>query len=178
MDRKDNMDQQRRKKVDRVAEMLSVADKIVLDGGIFGTARRARLSEVENYVLDAAVRGEDFLRLGPAQIEAADSVGLFATPRGLPIPLNFDVAGTLVLGASGAGKTESVIQPAAFAAVERGLSVVYLAAKGRKHSLLMQAQAKNIGARFSLLAPCDPDVGLGFDALEGCLTTAGARRLA
>lgn len=174
------MDWQRRKEEHWVAEILSAADKIVLEGGVYGAARNARREEIEDFVIEAALRNSDFLRLGPAEIHTIEtgSRGLFATPRGLPIPMNFETAGTLVLGASGAGKTESVIQPATFSAIERGMTVVYLSAKGRKHSLLLQAQAKKAGAKFVLLAPCDPAVGLGFDALEGCTATAGARRLA
>lgn len=174
------MDRRHRKEEDRVAEMLSAGERILLDGGVYGKARCARRSDIESFIIDAALRCGEFLRLGPGEIQTIDpgSIGLFSTPRGLPIPMNFETAGTLVLGASGSGKTESVIQPAAFSAIERGMTAVYLAAKGRKHSLLLQAQAKKAGAKFVLLAPCDPAVGLGFDALEGSATTAGARRLA
>lgn len=145
--------------------------------GPYGTARLARRSELLGLVEAAERNPEDYVRLFEARAVAHDPWVSAVKLDGLVVPLGKDSPNLLVVGRSGAGKTQKVIFPAACHAISEGWSMVYINIKGKAqtHLLRKMAKAYKREKEITLVAPQKAERTVAWTAIEGCedLSKAG-----
>jgi type IV secretory pathway TraG/TraD family ATPase VirD4/ribosomal protein L7/L12 len=138
--------------------------------GPYGTARLARRRELLELVAAAENNPEDYVRLFEARAVAHDPQVSAVKLDGLVVPLGKDSPNLLVVGRSGAGKTQKVIFPAACHAISEGWSMVYINIKGKAqtHLLRKMAKAYKREREITLVAPQKADRTVAWTAIEGC----------
>lgn len=162
-------------------------DKLIASPGIatvpagpYGKARLAGSREISRLLKRAEKAPDHFIRLLDAYAVAHDPNPTVIQCDPFPLPLGEVSPNCLVLGRSGAGKTQKGTLPAAADAVAKGYSLVYLNVKGNKQTRFIHelAIANRRGTDVMVLAPRKPDRTLGFTALEGCEDIAEASEVA
>jgi type IV secretory pathway TraG/TraD family ATPase VirD4/ribosomal protein L7/L12 len=148
-----------------------------LPKGPYGNARLATRKELLGLAQAAARNPENYIQLFEAHAIAHDPQVSVATLEGLTIPFGKDSPNLLVVGRSGAGKTQKVIFPAACHAIREGWSMVYINIKGKSQTRLLRklADAYDRAKEVTLVAPQKPNRTIGWTAIEGCskLSEAG-----
>ncbi len=151
-----------------------------MSSGPYGRARLAGSREIANLMERERRSPERFLRLLSACAVGHDPHPAMVSCEALPIPMGQDSPNCLIIGRSGAGKTQKGTLPAVGDAIASGHAVVYLNVKGNRQTRIVRKLAEASGRQdeVRLLAPRKPGRTLGFTAIEGCKDTAEAGEVA
>ncbi|MBL8854079.1 MAG: type IV secretory system conjugative DNA transfer family protein [Planctomycetaceae bacterium] len=148
--------------------------------GPLGSARLASHAELTTVRDRARCAPDKYLRLFQGYAVAHDTELSIVDMGQFPIPCGDQSPNTLIVGQSGAGKTQKFTLPAAYHAIREGWTIVYINIKGQKQTRILQEFARSAGRahEVKLLAPRQSLRSLKCSLLEGCEEIANANALA
>ncbi|MCC7349243.1 MAG: type IV secretory system conjugative DNA transfer family protein [Phycisphaerales bacterium] len=148
--------------------------------GPYGRSRLASQADLKALRQDVEAHPERYIRLLDGfAIYHDPKVGVIEMPA-VPLPMGVTSPNALFVGCSGSEKTMRGILPAIVHAIQSGLGLVVINAKGVRQTRFIREVVRRAGRadELMLLAPRKPDRSMSWNPLEGCTDAACASTLA
>lgn len=153
---------------------------IPVPSGPYGQSRLASSIDIEALLARACADPQQFVRLFEAYAIGHDPRPTVVACDALPVPLGHNSPNCLILGPSGAGKTQKGTLAAVADTIGCGHAAAFFNLKGKRQTRLIRKIAGSVGRlnQVKLLAPRKLDRTLGYTALEGCADLSQASEVA